>query len=357
MTKLLRIATLCFLWSAIFADSTHKVNNRPIIGIVAETSRGAQKKYGYSFIASSYVKYVESGGARVVPVLLNREESYYEKLFYHLNGLLIPGGGQHLVHSPYQRAVEIFFKLSMKEYDKSKDHFPIWGSCLGFELLHILPVHANILSYCDTNDVALPIMFYPGYNTSRMFRDMPEKIHQIYLTENVTANYHHRCVTQKMYDKHPILKKLYKPLAYNYDSKNGSVFISAVEGNKYPFYGVQWHPEKVIFTWSDMIKHGKVPHDIDSVIAAQYLANFFVNEARKSQHRFPSKREESDNLIYNYDPVYVGKDKHMIYDEIYVFKDVRVKKDSDSSGTHLTDGPHIVFALILLLQSFFMFAI
>ncbi|CAM1325326.1 Uncharacterised protein g8921 [Pycnogonum litorale] len=82
-----------------------------------------------------------------------------------------------------------------------------------------------------------------------------------------------------------------------------------------------------------------------------------LRTARKSQHRFPSKREESDNLIYNYDPVYVGKDKDMIYDEIYVFKDVRVKKDSDSSGTHLTDGPHIVFALILLLQSFFMFAI
>ena len=45
-----------------------------------------------SYIAASYVKFVESGGARVVPVMINQPEEYYRTIFESTNGLLIPGG-------------------------------------------------------------------------------------------------------------------------------------------------------------------------------------------------------------------------------------------------------------------------
>lgn len=49
-----------------------QVNHDPIIGIMAiDMSYYIQSKYTeqyYSFIAASYVKFVEGGGARVVPV-------------------------------------------------------------------------------------------------------------------------------------------------------------------------------------------------------------------------------------------------------------------------------------------------
>jgi len=32
------------------------------------------------------------------------------------------------------------------------------------------------------------------------------------------------------------------------------------------------------------------------------VVNFFVSEARKSQHKFPSKEAEKEVLIYNYNP-------------------------------------------------------
>lgn len=57
--------------------------------------------------------------------------------------------------------------------------------------------------------------------------------------------------------------------------REGITFISTLEHTTYPFYGVQFHPEKNLYEW----KTGKnIPHGSDATRAAQYFANFFVNE-------------------------------------------------------------------------------
>ena len=50
---------------------------RPIVGIVAQTTYGKRARHGPSYFAASYVKYLESAGARVVPVKINQTEEYY----------------------------------------------------------------------------------------------------------------------------------------------------------------------------------------------------------------------------------------------------------------------------------------
>ena len=85
-----------------FFCSNH--NNRPIIGILSQdlTDDLAAKEEGSSYssyIAASYVKFVESGGARVVPVFVNQSDWYYDMIFKDTNGLLIPGGTQSFDNS------------------------------------------------------------------------------------------------------------------------------------------------------------------------------------------------------------------------------------------------------------------
>ena len=79
------------------------LNDRPIIGILAqELSVPLKKWYGdnyTSYIGSSYIKYIEAAGARVVPVLINQPMEYYELVFNSTNGLLFPGGGVSLSKS------------------------------------------------------------------------------------------------------------------------------------------------------------------------------------------------------------------------------------------------------------------
>eukprot|EP01099_Mayorella_cantabrigiensis_P006426 TRINITY_DN5364_c0_g1_i1.p1 TRINITY_DN5364_c0_g1~~TRINITY_DN5364_c0_g1_i1.p1 ORF type:complete len:104 (+),score=9.79 TRINITY_DN5364_c0_g1_i1:101-412(+) len=89
--------------------------------------------------------------------------------------------------------------------------------------------------------------------------------------------------------------------SYNYDQDN-NLFVSAIESKKYPFYGVQFHPEKNTFEWST---YYDIPHSSDASLTTQYFTNFFVSESRKSFHSFPSEDQEKAALIYNYNPLYV----------------------------------------------------
>lgn len=66
------------------------VNEYPIVGILAqEMSKSLEAAYPTeykSFIAASYVKFIEGGGARVVPVFINQTRSYYEDIMSKING-------------------------------------------------------------------------------------------------------------------------------------------------------------------------------------------------------------------------------------------------------------------------------
>ncbi len=72
---------LCLCLTEMKHSMSDKIlNSRPIVGIVAQETSDKIKKYypKYSiYIAASYVKAMESSGVRVVPVLVNQEESYY----------------------------------------------------------------------------------------------------------------------------------------------------------------------------------------------------------------------------------------------------------------------------------------
>lgn len=72
---------------------------------------------------------------------------------------------------------------------------------------------------------------------------------------------------------------------------------------RYPFYGVQFHPEKVLY---EFIPNRNITHTSQAVIASQYFADFFLNEVRKNRNHFANRTEEINALIYNYQPVYTG---------------------------------------------------
>lgn len=51
-----------------------------------------------------------------------------------------------------------------------------------------------------------------------------------------------------------------------------------MSGKKYPFYGVQWHPEVNRFQWNSKMKF---PHSPHAVQLSSLLAEFFVNEGKE----------------------------------------------------------------------------
>jgi len=120
------------------------------------------------------------------------------------------------------------------------------------------------------------------------------------------------------------LSEFFHILTTNQDATNQSItFISTIESKKYPIYGVQWHPEKNQFEFALNAKHQNVPHDNNAIIISQYMANFFVNEARKNNNKFENLLKESQALIYNYNPTYSGQKPNATFEQIYVFSSAK----------------------------------
>ena len=116
------------------ADSRQQTeNNMPIIGVFAQPSSSSNEACGgdCQYIAGSYVKYLESAGARVVPIDFHSSDETIDHLFDNLNGFFFPGGG-----AVFPAAAQYVFDKTVAA-NTAGDFMPLWGTCMGFQWLLI----------------------------------------------------------------------------------------------------------------------------------------------------------------------------------------------------------------------------
>ncbi|XP_068604392.1 gamma-glutamyl hydrolase [Brachionichthys hirsutus] len=275
------------------ATGTDCSTDRPVIGVLAQDVRSPQPNRT-EYIAASYVKFLEAAGARVAPIRVNQRPEDYKKLFSSINGILFPGGSANLTSSGYAAAAKIFYDLAVEAADGG-DYFPVWGTCLGFQMLTLLTSGKRLLSPTDTAAVSLPLDFTDAANHSRLFRGFPADLMGDLAGEPLTENSHQWSVTVSTHEADEALSKFYRVLSTN--TVQGVEFVSTMEAFHYPIYASIWHPEKNAFEWN----RPHVAHSPAAVRTTFYTAQFFVGEARKSGHRFESEEEERKALIYNYE--------------------------------------------------------
>lgn len=300
----------------------------PVIGILTQVLRDYKRftDKRQLHLVASYVKWVESAGAQAIPVLLNQDDEYYARIFKSTNGLLFPGGDNLLDpkrRTPMMVAAKKLYRMAIEANDRG-DYYPIWGTCLGFELLSVLTADDNHLTDCSANDMLLKMDFVAR---GRLFErsnysdvslagvDYSKSMLELMSRENITYNYHHKCLVDKSM-KQSSLDKFYRILAYSTD-KNGVKFISAFEAYQYPFFGVQFHPEKPPFEF--VIKKGQhhLPHSRHAKAVSRYFADFFIAQAQKSGHQ-TSVEDIRGDLVYAYQPTYTAPKKDM-YEQRYLF--------------------------------------
>ena len=131
-----------------------------------------------------------------------------------------------------------------------------------------------------------------------MLSDFSDKQLQWLSNENITFHNHGRGITLHVFENRPELNQFYRAIATSKD-RNGTEFLSVMEGEDndilakesgfflkcypfwlclakdYPFYGVQWHPEKSAFEWDET---EDICHSEHAIIIMQMAANFFVGE-------------------------------------------------------------------------------
>ncbi|XP_024366130.1 gamma-glutamyl hydrolase 1 [Physcomitrium patens] len=300
------------------------LNSRPLIGVLSQpgdgeeyqlTSRPLPPDYNTSYIAASYVKFVEMGGARAVPLIWNEPEETLRKKFASINGVLFPGGGASLKDTPFYRVAEKLFNWAIEANDRG-DHFPVYGVCLGFELLSII-VSKNhyILERFEAENNPGPLLFVgDSAKHQSMFQWIPLRIIDELNDQKLAMQNHKWGLSPEKWISTPELNNFFQILTVTPDL-NEKLYVSTVEARKYPILGVQWHPEKNAYEWGV----DNIPHSADAIGVTQSVANYLIAEARKSSHKPASYEEEQAFLIYNYDPVYTSKDGKGVFDQAYVF--------------------------------------
>ncbi|KAH8392038.1 hypothetical protein KR200_006745 [Drosophila serrata] len=237
---------------------------------------------------------------------------------YKINGVLLPGGSNWFNQSNgYAEAGEHIMQLAVELNHKGR-YMPVWGICLGMEfLIYMMANNKEHRVDCNAKNMILPIEFREDYKSSRLFGTISYDVAVAMTTENVTSHWHRFCYTEQDFRNNP-LTQIWRVLSVNHDW-HGSEFISTVEHVMYPFYGVQFHPEKPQFEFHK----SSIPHTAAAIVSSQFFADFFVSEARKSNQSFANESELAMMLIYNYKPEYTGILKS-IYTQQYLFSNVEM---------------------------------
>ena len=102
-------------------------------------------------------------------------------------------------------------------------------------------------------------------------------------SSNSTINLHHDGVPVAVFEENPALSAFYILVSTNFDRK-GAAFVSTMEAWDVPITATQWHPERNAWEWRDSI--AGTAHTPSAVAASQYMANYFVTDARRNAQSF-----------------------------------------------------------------------
>lgn len=223
--------------------------------------------------------------------------------------------------------------------NQNHDYFPVFGTCLGFELLTVLAAagNRNWLTKCNAIDVASSLDFtgdYAKVKQSRMLRGITQELFDTLRTANVTYNFHQKCLTPTNMSASG-LDQFFNTLSTNVDLQ-GMRYVSLFEAKDFPIFGWQWHPEKNPYEWVNRKRHMNIPHNPAAIRVSQFFANFMVDEARKSRHRYAGDKE----LIYHWQPEYTTR--YEAFTQMYFFKANRASATSTHSALLLVSLTAIV---------------
>ena len=187
--------------------------------------------------------------------------------------------------------------------NREGDYFPIWGTCLGFEYLVVILGGPGALVPRAPGDPIVPgfdsellpraLNLTAAVRGSRMLGGASDALLRWAARENVTYNMHHRGVEPASFASNPRLDSSMSLLASSTD-RRGRPFVAAFEGDNLPFYGVQFHPEKIEFVPPSRYEPN-IPRTPHAAALSRHLGSFLVSEAAKSLHRAATRTPTAAN--------------------------------------------------------------
>jgi len=184
-------------------------------------------------------------------------------------------------------------KIIMEEAIDMNEHgiyFPVFGICLGFEAMILVAAEDvgivekkdNCLSYFASLDYTL------NPRESRLLSYYPPELVEYMGKTKTLGNYHEYSTLPDKFLANPKLTALYKVVALSKSKGDEFSYVSVIEGVKYPFYGVQYHPELLLKSYMPGVS-SMLPDINKAFETANVLCNFMRIEAMKNDNHIEEK--------------------------------------------------------------------
>lgn len=213
----------------------HFKTDRPTIGVltmVNEDKRlfeGQKGTENTSYVAASYIKIIEAGGARAVPLICDMPEPELKTVIESINGVILSGGDGDMANSHYEIVTRMVYAYSKKKLDEEGEIWPIFGICRGSQILPVVTDKTDFLVHTNSKNFSVPLQFVDGYKKSRMFGKAPRGVIDILKKKPITINAHLYSLPSDYFLNNQVLKDFFRVISLNLD-RDGVEFVSTYEG-------------------------------------------------------------------------------------------------------------------------------
>ena len=226
-----------------------KKKKKYIIGIVTVPLTPTKKFFkvcGDSYISSRHITWLKENGFETlyIPYNTKKLEEYLDKV----HGVYLPSGGAFSgTQMTYYRCCKNIINYSIKINDRGV-YFPLWGCCMGFQqMLIVADGNDNVKDFLQNFDsfknLMCKIKLTKEGKQSKIINGIDKKMVKRIQREKCTLNNHFMGVTPSKFKRIKSINDFYKIVGTSKDRK-GKEFIAILEARNYPFYAVQWHPER-----------------------------------------------------------------------------------------------------------------
>ena len=248
-----------------------------------------------SKISGAYAEFVKNSGAIPVAIPITENDEIIFEYMNQLDGVFLTGGSPKFLHKENDirplstvhilpNPNELYFSKIRKVIDMAIQinktrYFPLFAICLGFEslLLHFsnfdLPFRM-----INKNNVSDSITIVPSH--SKFFDFVSSQSPIDHLEAEVQFNNGHGVTLKDFLEDKRLHSEFIVPVTY-FTPFIEDTLVGAIEHRKLPIFGVQFHPEKVLYSQDLLWNPSYLPQ---STQRAQLFQNYF-NQMMKGIQR------------------------------------------------------------------------
>jgi gamma-glutamyl hydrolase len=269
-----------------------------------------------SQISSLYYDFINSNNMQAIALNYNQDLESLLKQMEQLDGILLTGGPNLFDLKDYKQKGLSYYRIvrernlkyltfvkgildKAKEINEEGRTFIVFGICLGFQAIILTESDLNIrISNVERKNYSDYVFIQKNKIETKLESNFPKKYVKKLRNERIMFFNHSLGFKISDFKKYEELDYQYH-ISLTYRDQSFGTCVAAIEHKYYPIYGIQFHPEKLLYDESGNfnLNKSKTAKKISSFFEKLVITPF--NLPRRSENLNPEFIKENTELFIN----------------------------------------------------------